>query len=465
MTFEELLLALEAHSDLISTETKAGHNTNVRVGLLGKKVAEILRRQGNTDEKYLSRLNDDSALGFIKFLAGAEFGEFISGMFGGKGVRIDKHGNIEATSLILRALLEVPELRYNRLTVIGDELILTENGLIESVEELAPGSFQLNMKLEEGDAITFIAGDLVKGIYHHAGGFATSFMRVEEVGQTFIKITLAADTDIPTPYNLAPQPFMNIARVGNVTNPNRQRYIVASSKLGGFQIFDGCSDFLNGRIVGSMDTAQSFKSQYANLPLRDGLYYMYAAGIVVQDIIRVDYQGKIIRAINDLGAWQAGVPYYNNDINGTDDVWHLGCRWRCFSDGTTEEPSWTSAAWYMIEGRSDARMEFEGFLGGATHFGALRSDFTDFTIKPIVLIGNTDVSSEIVEEQWRWVRSSGSSASDEIWNIEHSNNGRTLNISHLDMGVNWSRSNPVTFTCTATYPASVINEITNAVTI
>lgn len=465
MTFDELLLALEAHSDLISTETKAGHNTNVRVGLLGKKVAEILRKQGDTDHKFLSRLNDDTALGIIKFLGGAEFGEFVAGMFGGKGARIDDKGNIEATSLILRGILEVPELRCNRLTVIGDELILTENGLIESVIELAPGSFQLNMKLEEGDAITFIAGDLVKGIFHHAGGFSTSFMRVEEVGQTFIKITLAADTDIPTTYNIAPQPYMNIARIGNVTDPNRQRYIVASSKLGGFQIFDGCSDFLNGRIVGSMDTSQSFKSVYGNLPLRDGLFYIYAAGIVVQDIIRVDYQGKIIRSINDLGAWEAGVHYNNNDINGTDDVWHLGCRWRCFSDGTTEEPSWTSAAWYMIEGRSDARMEFEGFLGGATHFGALRSDFTDFKILPVVFIGNTDVSSEIVEEQWLWTRNSGNQSSDDIWDIEHNSNGRILNISYLDMGVNWSCSNPITFTCTATYPASAINKITNAVTI
>lgn len=455
MTYEELLIALEQHSDLISNETKIGHNTNVRVGLLGRKVADILRKQGNTDEKYLSRLNDDSALGFIRLLAGAEFGEFVAGMFGGKGVRIDKHGNIEATSLILRALLEVPELRYNRLTVIGDELILTEGALVESVEHLAERSYQLNMKIEEGDAVPFIAGDLIKGIFHHSGGFATSYMRVEEVGQTFIKITMAADTDIPTQYNLAPQPFMNLARVGNVTDTNRQRYIVASSKLGGFQIFDGCSDFLNGRIVGSMDTAQSFKSQYGDLPLREGLFYLYAAGIVTQDIIRVDYQGKRVREVNDKGPWQPAIEYYNNDEQGTDDVWHLGCRWRCFSSITTEEPSWTSSAWYMIEGRYDARMEFDSSNGYAFFAGSV-----DTIITPIVFLGNTNVSADIVEEQWRWTRESGDQTADTIWNIEKGT-GRLLELTSADMGVNWTKTNPVRFICTATYPASSINTISN----
>ena len=70
MTFEELLLALEEHSNIISNETKAGRNTNVRVGLLGKKVVELLRKQGVIDDKYLSRINDDTAQGLITFLRG-----------------------------------------------------------------------------------------------------------------------------------------------------------------------------------------------------------------------------------------------------------------------------------------------------------------------------------------------------------------------------------------------------------
>ncbi len=409
-------------------------------------------------EYFLSKTKTDEAKGLIRFMAGAEFGEFIPGMFAGKGGKIDELGNAELTSLRLRALLEVPELRYNRLTVIGDEFILTENGLIESVEKIADRSYKLNMKLEDGEAIAYDAGTLIKGIFNNAatsGTAATSYMRIEEVGPTFIKITLANDADVPTGYNLPPQPFMNVARVGHVTDTNKQRYMVFSSRLGGYQLYDGASDFMNGTLVASFDVAQSFKSKFNNLPLKEGLPYVYAAGMVVQDIIRVDYQGVSVREIYDRGPWQSGVTYYNNDTKGTDDVWHLGCRWRCFSNSTTEEPSWTSATWYMIEGRSDARMEFDSSAGYAFTRGNVNTDIT-----PVVLIGNANVSVDIVEEQWKWMRESGDQTADLIWNTEHVG-VRVLQLRNEDMGVHWSKTNPVRFICEATYPASSINSITN----
>ena len=422
-------------------------------------VFSALRTLLEIRNRSLSKINSDSAYGLIKFLEGLEVGEFISGMLGGKGMRADKSGNIEATSLRLRAMLEVPELRFNRLTVIGDEVILTENGMILSVEHVEGNVYNLTMKLEEGEAIAFLEGDLVKGIFHHETGFATSFMRVEEVGQTFMKVMLANDEDVPTPYNAPPKDFMKLARIGYAgeEHPERQRYIVISSKLGGIQVFDGCTTFLNGTLVGSMDIAQSFKSLYGDLPLKPGLFYLYAAGIVVQDIIRVDYQGASVREIYDRGPWQEGTEYYNNDTNGTDDVWHLGCRWRCFSSSTTEEPSWTSAAWYMIEGRSDARMEFDSTNGFSFFAGAVGTHIT-----PIVFIGNTNVSGDIVEEQWNWTRESGDAVSDAIWNAQHAG-VRVLQLRNEDMGTHWSKTNPVRFTCTATYPASVINQISNYV--
>ncbi|WP_332457532.1 hypothetical protein [Petrimonas sp.] len=420
------------------------------------EITKAIKAEG--EDLFLSKINPDTAAALIKFLAGSEFGEFIPGMFGGKGAKIDSNGNIEATSLRLRALLEVPELRYNRLTVIGDEFILTENALIESVQHLVDRSYKLNIKLEEGEAIAYDAGTLIKGIFNNAatsGTVATSYMRIEEVGPTFIKITLANDVDVPTGYNLPPQPFMNVARVGHVTDTNKQRYMVFSSRFGGYQLYDGASDFMNGTLVASFDVAQSFKSKFNNLPLKEGLPYVYAAGLVVQDIIRVDYQGVSIREIYDRGPWQSGVTYYNNDINGTDDVWHLGCRWRCFSAFTTEEPSWTSAAWTMIEGRSDARMEFDSSNGFAFFAGNV-----DTVITPVVFIGNTNVSADIVEEQWSWIRESGDPAADNIWNIQRGS-GRLLQLTTVDMGALWSKTNPVRFTCTATYPASSINNITS----
>lgn len=458
MTFEEKLIDLFEHSDLIYGETRAGRNTNQRVGLLGKKIFEIFESVDEPlSDKFLSKVSLDIAQKLITFLQGAEFGEFIPGMFGGKGARIDADGNMEATSLRLRALLDVPEIRKNKITVMADEFPFTESGMIESVEHIEDSVYQLNMQLEEGEDIEFQAPDLITGIFHTGTGYATSYMIVTEVGQTFMKVTLAAPEDTPTNSNIPPQPFMKLARKGNVTNPERQRYVVVSSRSGGILVYDGCSTFKNGTLVGSLDIAQSFKSLYGDLPLRDGMFYMYAAGLVVQDIVRVNYEGKVIREVTDTGLWQEGRTYYNNDTNGTEDCWHLGCRWRCFTDGTTDTPGWTSQHWIMIEGRSDARMELYGSITGA-----LPERFPELIIQPIVYIGNADVSADIVPEQWRWTRESFDTADDVIWNAQHSNVGRTLNISYLDTGTHWG-TNPVKFKCVATYPASSINQISNTI--
>jgi len=69
-TFEELIQQLIDHSNLIGTETKIGQNTNIRVGNLGHKVVELLSHIGNVNEKFLSRLTQDTAQELITFAMG-----------------------------------------------------------------------------------------------------------------------------------------------------------------------------------------------------------------------------------------------------------------------------------------------------------------------------------------------------------------------------------------------------------
>ena len=113
----------------------------------------------------------------------------------------------------------------------------------------------------------------------------------------------------------------------------------------------------------------------------------------------------------------------------------------------------------MIEGRSDVRMEFDSSNGYAFFAGAV-----DTVITPVVIIGNANVSSDIVAEQWSWTRESGHEASDIVWNASHTGM-RQLHLTNADMGNYWSKSNPVRFLCTATYPASSINAITDYIEI
>ncbi|SFL00198.1 hypothetical protein SAMN05216357_11097 [Porphyromonadaceae bacterium KH3CP3RA] len=189
-------------------------------------------------------------------------------------------------------------------------------------------------------------------------------------------------------------------------------------------------------------------------------YSEYQANLVKNYIISLQENIEIIDGVmyRDRGPWSADTaelkPYLNTS-KIVDDAWNLGCRWRCLNNRTLEEPKWTSLDWQMIEGRSDARMEFDSSAGYAFVRGSVETDIT-----PIVFIGNTNVSADIVEEQWNWTRESGDPVSDAIWNAQHSGQ-RVLPLSNEDMGTQWSKTNPVRFTCTATYPASVINQISS----
>ena len=59
------------------------------------------------------------------------FGNYSSGIHTGEGGKIDTEGKAELESLILRSFLEAPEYRYNRLTLIGDEIAVGPGGIIE----------------------------------------------------------------------------------------------------------------------------------------------------------------------------------------------------------------------------------------------------------------------------------------------------------------------------------------------
>ena len=56
-----------------------------------------------SDERYLSRKKNDTAKGKITFEKGIDFGQFVSGIVGGAGGRIDSKGNAELESLVLRS--------------------------------------------------------------------------------------------------------------------------------------------------------------------------------------------------------------------------------------------------------------------------------------------------------------------------------------------------------------------------
>ena len=147
-------------------------------------ISDIKRELGDfdLDDKYLSKTKPDTAQGHMTFNDGitskeaVNFGEYTSGIHTGSGGRIDKNGKAELESLILRSFLEVPELRYNRLEFVGDELAIGGGSVIKNVTTLSAvnGAYRIELKLEDGDIGPFIKYDIIKGIFNYSGGFSTT---------------------------------------------------------------------------------------------------------------------------------------------------------------------------------------------------------------------------------------------------------------------------------------------------
>lgn len=198
-----------------------------------------------SSNRFLRKDIDDVAAGNIRFSKAISSYAFAEG-FLGTGWRITQEGDIEARSLLLREWLEVPELRYNRISVTGDEFWVATGLKVDFVTGNTIGA-----KLEEGEVIAVHAGDILRGIYHHDNGFSTSFIKVLTVDTsagtfTFEKIR-GAD----------PVRFMVFARQGNDTDEERQRSIFLSG-------LDGYMRFMGG--VNSADiTIDNIYAQFGNI--------------------------------------------------------------------------------------------------------------------------------------------------------------------------------------------------------
>ena len=197
--------------------------------------------------KYLSKTGNDTAQGLITFLQGlvsegkitakqgVEIGSFVTGFIGGSGARIDKDGNGELESLVIRQFLEVPELRFNRIDVVSGEL--WNSICFGTIEAVDTKKRIVTLKLQDGELSGIEVGDICRGIFHclessnpsadidedecgfqQMAGFSTSYFTPTEVyddGARF-KYSLRSGTSVH------PQVGMKFAVYGSFTNPARR---------------------------------------------------------------------------------------------------------------------------------------------------------------------------------------------------------------------------------------------------
>ena len=447
-------------------------------------VAMDLTEDSPIREMFLSRLVDDIAkgnitfeqaikvLGLASFGGGAEFGEFIKSLYAGKGAGIDANGNAEFESVRVRSYFECLELIVNRLSAIEGDQILTEADTIESVDDLGNNCYGLHLRSKwDGYFTAQRENNVLKGIINTlaagSGLYYTCWMRVNSVNtaNNYIEVTAYPDEDTPAGTNYPPCADMKIARWGNQTDKTRQSCIYLSSTEGRIVRLTGVTKpIIEPENYGATFGTLPEFLRSMDLPIVDGQDYVYARGLIVQDIIRIDYKGKPISEVIDRGPWAAGAAYYCETLNPEtgiyeiSDVWYMGCKWRCAKTGTTTAPAWNNTDWAMVEGNPQFTVEF------ADTDYIFDPDRFSLTLTIIARLYNMDITDDILPADVEWTRYSEDAngvprtASDNAWALKRAGAGKSLSLTIEDCDLNGYMPRTLKFIATVTLRDGMGNE-------
>jgi hypothetical protein len=247
---------LQGEVEAISKQVGALSNIKQVVTSVGDK--KYLRKDTTDKTPYdLGVGGDLSVDGEVNAGGGLNIGKYSEGGLFGSGGKIDSSGNAQLRSLTLTDFLEVPELRYNQVSVfVGVQWITHGAGLIEDViVDLDENKQQMNsgiikLHLQEGQYGAVDVDDLCMGIFHsfttlnatkdedsrnmnmQFAGFCTVYFRITEIlddAHSLFRYTLRGTSD-DWPYAYHPQPQMSFACYANPTNTDRQSCIYSTTK-------------------------------------------------------------------------------------------------------------------------------------------------------------------------------------------------------------------------------------------
>ena len=311
---------------------------------------------------------------------------FIPGILTGTGGMIDKDGNGELESLILRSFLDVPEVRYNRVEVkVGDKWRAPGAGIIESIDTATQ---VVTLKLEKGEYGAIAVGDICMGIFHseNEADNATSDTDDSRGNRTFagfftVYFTITEILDSQNKqfrYQLRPVSerwkhsfhpcgAMNFAAYGSFTREDRQTSVYETRTYTRMLWKQNTWEISAGNIA--MQFGDMSNMSVHGIDMTG--YSMYLNSVYFTGTIRqVKPDGTPIITANDRGEWKAGhYDYY-------DRVSHNGCIWLCVNEsGTDSTPAFGNADWLkQVDKGADGPQGVPGTPGsdGKTYFTWLR---------------------------------------------------------------------------------------------
>ena len=256
----------------------------------------------------------------------------------------------------------------NRIQITEGAQWLTEGGVIEKVAETASqgGQKRYNITFRarfEGDIqAPFKEGDILRGQIaklQGGAGIETSWLRVEGVNGRKVEVSLYSNQQVPEGRNTAPTEQMRVARWGNTIDATRRSHIVLDPERG--QIVRRTN--INAPIIEpkhsdgfSLGTLPSWLKEILGGAVDDKSDYLFARGIITQDIIRYTPEGKPLAERVDRGVWSAQQSYYHEEKNATTGIYEIS---RVWLDGTlyelaprgngSERPSANNAHWIVVQ--------------------------------------------------------------------------------------------------------------------
>ena len=288
---------------------------------------------------------------------------------GASGARVADDGSAEFETLTVRGFIKAAEYVINRIKITEGAQWLTEGGVIERVETAAPqdgaqGGFALTMRERfAGDTqAPFVVGDILRGQYNNlqgGGGVQTSWMAVRKVEGRVVSVGLYQDRQVPEEANAQPIVQMRVARWGNASDTTRQSHIVLDPERGQIvRRVNVKAPIIDPKQVDgfSLGTLPTWVQNALGGAVSGKSDYLYARGIITQDIIRFSPQGQPIAERVDRGVWSAEQSYYHEGKNATTGIYEISRVWldgtlyelAPHGDGSTQ-PSANNTHWIVVQ--------------------------------------------------------------------------------------------------------------------
>ena len=443
-------------------------------------------------KKFLSKQEDDAAEGYITFKdgltslkkarleKGVEFGrKYVPGVTGQGGL-IDETGSAELRSLRLRESLEVPELRYNRVSIYtGIRWDTFGGGIIESV---ADG--YCTLKLEKGEVGAIKEGDLCMGIWHDESGdnatetsdsrtgnfsfrgFQTIYFRIDEIPATDAQGQDNSDFhyfryQLRDGHNIKPFVGMHFAGRGNISDKERQSFVYTTTEyslmLTGVNTWEWGSDniiSITGKLDGfSMKTASGEIKQFSGYGQVFGNAYMYGHidqfdraaeriewstdnGEAIAEGEQTIVTLKAIKGFDEVQAvWSIShgsfaasassfvVRYSDLDSNAVTTLFEVRATLKTGNTLQTLIPIKR-----LVNGKDAVTVVVTSDRGTTFHNG-----FGETTLRAYVYRGGEDITNSVDSSRFSWRRTSSKTLHDDAWNMAHEGFGKSVIITSADV--------------------------------